>query len=102
MEENRKKKDFVERVNEEYDAFRLEMLSGSKEVIYDEAFKIYFYQAVADYLTDDYNVNCLDEEMLENESPISSYNKSCGDQPPDSQSGLTDPLFKLYNRMALV
>lgn len=72
MEAERKKEDFIERVNEEYDAFRLETLTESKESIYGGAFKIYFYLMLADYLMDDDNVSCLNEEMLENDCPLAS------------------------------
>lgn len=70
LELKRQREQFTERVNAEYERFRIEILSGTKEEVYENAFRIYFYRELVDYLTDEFNLKCMDEELLENAEPI--------------------------------
>lgn len=54
------KKDYVSMIKKEYDDFRSDMLSKSKEEMFNNAYKIYFYENVSDYLM---NANLGDEDI---------------------------------------
>lgn len=68
----RRQESFLAHIWAEYDNFHAELLSESKTKLYEDAFKVYFYQAILDYLTDESNLEYLDEMLLGNPYPIST------------------------------
>lgn len=70
MEENRKREQFAARVHQELAAFKRKILSKSKAQIYEDAFRIYFYQELTDYLTNPHNIRYLDDEILRETEPL--------------------------------
>lgn len=70
MKQEQKQAVFVKRVDEEYEAFRKEMLGEGTEAVYENCSRIYFFREMWNFLTGEDYLEDLEEGLFQLPYPI--------------------------------